>query len=632
MSVLSTPRTSPGPDDRPEEQRPDGATPASSSAPPAAPGPGGSPAGPTGEAPGMTHRQVLEVLAGLLAGLFTALLSTTIVATALPTIIGDLGGTQTAYTWVVTAALLANAVSTPLWGKLADLFSKKLLVQLSLVVFVVGSVVAGVSQDVSQLIAARVVQGVGMGGLTALVVAIIGSVIPPRQRGRYSGYMGAVMAVAMSGGPLAGGAIVGVVSWRWTFFACVPLAVIALVLIQRTLVLVESKRRPRIDWPGAVLLSTGVSLLLVWVSFVGDSFAWASWQTAAMVGGGLALCAALVLVEQRAAEPIIPLGVLKERTTALAVVASVAVGIALFGSSVFLGQYFQTARGYSAFDAGLLTLPNVAGSLVGTIVSGRLITRYGRWKRFLVGGALIMITGLSLMGTVDHLTPLWHVGVFISLIGLGTGCLMQNTVLAVQNTVALKDIGSASSSVAFFRTLGGTIGVSVLGSVLATRVADLTSQGLADLGVVTGSGGGSGGGSLDIAALPAPVAEVVRASYGDATGRIFLIAAAVAVVTLVAVSLIREVPLRTTVDVVAEQRGPEAKASVAGATEPPADGGAPLGRHADLAAPVDAAAEGPAAADDAPRPRGRHAAPTAVDPAPEGDADAADRQPSTTGA
>ncbi|WP_366146560.1 MDR family MFS transporter [uncultured Pseudokineococcus sp.] len=544
----------------------------------------------------MSHRQVLQVLAGLLAGLFTALLSTTIVATALPTIIGDLGGTQTAYTWVVTAALLANAVSTPLWGKLADLFSKKLLVQLSLVVFVVGSMVAGLSQDVGQLIAARVVQGVGMGGLTALVVAIIGSVIPPRQRGRYSGYMGAVMAVAMSGGPLVGGAIVGVVSWRWTFFACVPLAVLALLLIQRTLVLVEEKRRPSIDWPGAVLLTTGVSLLLVWVSFVGDSFAWASWQTAAMVGGGLALCTALVLVEQRTAEPIIPLAVLRERTTALAVVASVAVGIALFGSSVFLGQYFQTSRGYSAFDAGLLTLPNVAGSLVGTIVSGRLITRYGRWKRFLVGGALLMIAGLGLMGTVDHLTPLWHVGVFIALIGLGTGCLMQNTVLAVQNTVALKDIGSASSSVAFFRTLGGTIGVSVLGSVLASRVAALTTQGFADAGVVTGSDQPStGGGSLDIGALPGPVQEVVRAAYGDATGRIFLIAAAVAVVTLVAVALIREVPLRTTVDVAA----PRADA---------ASTAAPVPAGAGAAAAVPATGDAEPAPE---RPRGRHVDPTA---------------------
>jgi len=563
-----------------------------------------TPAGPTGQAPGMSHRQVLEVLAGLLAGLFTALLSTTIVATALPTIIGDLGGTQTAYTWVVTAALLANAVSTPLWGKLADLFSKKLLVQLSLVVFVLGSVVAGFSQDVGQLIAARVVQGVGMGGLTALVVAIIGSVIPPRQRGRYSGYMGATMAVAMSGGPLAGGAIVGVVSWRWTFFACVPLAVVALVLIQRTLVLVETRRRPTIDWAGAVLLATGVSLLLVWVSFVGDSFAWSSWQTAAMVGGGLALCAVLVLVEQRAAEPIIPLGVLRERTTALAVVASVAVGIALFGSSVFLGQYFQTARGYSALDAGLLTLPNVAGSLVGTIASGRLITRYGRWKRFLVGGALLMIAGLALMGTVDHVTPLWHVGVFIALIGLGTGCLMQNTVLAVQNTVALKDIGSASSSVAFFRTLGGTIGVSVLGSVLATRVGTLTTEGLADLGVVTGTSSSTGGGSLDIAALPAPVQAVVRAAYGDATGRIFLVAAVVAVVTLVAVSLIREVPLRTTVDVVRP------------AAVPPAGGGASSrGHHADPATPVDA---GRAATGDASG--ARHAAvPAAAQETEEGD-------------
>ncbi|WP_123380390.1 MDR family MFS transporter [Pseudokineococcus lusitanus] len=520
----------------------------------------------------MTHRQVLEVLAGLLSGLFTALLSTTIVATALPTIIGDLGGTQTAYTWVVTAALLANAVSTPLWGKLADLVSKKLLVQVSLVVFVLGSVVAAASQDVTQLIAARVVQGIGMGGLTALVVAIIGSVIPPRQRGRYSGYMGAVMAVAMSGGPIVGGLVVGVASWRWTFLACVPLAVVALVLIQRTLVLVEEKRRPRVDWLGALLLTTGVSTLLIWVSFVGDSFAWVSWQTGAMVGGGLLLCVALVLVEQRHPEPIIPLEVLKERTTALAVVASIAVGIGLFGSSVFLGQYFQTARGYSALDAGLLTLPSVVGSLVGTIVSGRLITRYGRWKRFLVAGAVLMVVGLGATGTIDHLTPLWHVGVFIAITGLGTGCLMQNLVLAVQNTVPLRQIGAASSSVAFFRTLGGTVGVSVLGSVLASRVATLTTQGFADAGVVTGSDGGNGGGSLDVGALPGPAQEVVRAAYGDATGLIFVIAAVFALLTLLAVSLVREVPLRTTVDVQAPAEGAAAPLTAAeGAAVPATD-------------------------------------------------------------
>ncbi|ROP42832.1 EmrB/QacA subfamily drug resistance transporter [Pseudokineococcus lusitanus] len=537
-------------------------------------GPAASPATTAGPPPGteMTHRQVLEVLAGLLSGLFTALLSTTIVATALPTIIGDLGGTQTAYTWVVTAALLANAVSTPLWGKLADLVSKKLLVQVSLVVFVLGSVVAAASQDVTQLIAARVVQGIGMGGLTALVVAIIGSVIPPRQRGRYSGYMGAVMAVAMSGGPIVGGLVVGVASWRWTFLACVPLAVVALVLIQRTLVLVEEKRRPRVDWLGALLLTTGVSTLLIWVSFVGDSFAWVSWQTGAMVGGGLLLCVALVLVEQRHPEPIIPLEVLKERTTALAVVASIAVGIGLFGSSVFLGQYFQTARGYSALDAGLLTLPSVVGSLVGTIVSGRLITRYGRWKRFLVAGAVLMVVGLGATGTIDHLTPLWHVGVFIAITGLGTGCLMQNLVLAVQNTVPLRQIGAASSSVAFFRTLGGTVGVSVLGSVLASRVATLTTQGFADAGVVTGSDGGNGGGSLDVGALPGPAQEVVRAAYGDATGLIFVIAAVFALLTLLAVSLVREVPLRTTVDVQAPAEGAAAPLTAAeGAAVPATD-------------------------------------------------------------
>ena len=257
------------------------------------------------------------------------------------------------------------------------------------------------------------------------------------------------------------------------------------------------------------------------------------------------------------------------------------------GSSTFLGQYFQTARGHTPTEAGLLSLPQVFGSLVGTIVSGQLITRYGRWKRFLVIGSLLMILELGLLGTVDHLTPLWLVCVEIAFIGLGTGMLMQNLVLAVQNTVRVQDIGAASSSVAFFRTFGGAIGVSVLGSVLASRVTSLSSAGLADLGVASGSGSGSGG-SLDIAALPAPVQEVIRAAYGDATGRIFLVAAAVAVVTLVTVLMIREVPLRTTIDappaptggeqpaaapVAAQQAGPDAVRATVTAGAPRAGAG-----------------------------------------------------------
>ncbi len=233
----------------------------------------------------LTHREILTVLAGLLAALFTALLSSTIVSTALPTIIADLKGTQTQYAWVITTALLANAASTPIWGKLSDLFNKKLLVQLSILIFVGGSVLAGLSQDVTVLLGARVIQGIGMGGLTALVVAIIGSIIPPRERGRYSGYMGAVMAVAMSGGPVLGGVIVdSPLGWRWCFYVCVPLAVIALVLLQRTLkVATERKKNVKIDWFGATLITAGVSVLLIWVSFAGKEgyYEWFSLESAA---------------------------------------------------------------------------------------------------------------------------------------------------------------------------------------------------------------------------------------------------------------------------------------------------------------------------------------------------------------
>ncbi|SDI01842.1 drug resistance transporter, EmrB/QacA subfamily [Rhodococcus triatomae] len=511
-------------------------------------------AAPTAPESGMTHRQILEALVGLLAGLFTALLSTTIVATALPTIIGDLQGSQTAYAWVITTALLANAASTPIWGKLADLFNKKLLVQLSLIIFVVGSIVAGFAHNVPVLLVARVIQGIGMGGLTALVVAIIGSIVSPRERGRYSGYMGAVMAVSMSGGPILGGVIVdSPLGWRWTFFVCVPLAVVALVLLQRTLHLdTERKSDVSIDWLGAALLTAGVSVLLIWVSFAGkaDYYAWMSAQSAILVITGLALLALTVLVESKAKDPIIPLKIVTERTTGLAIIASVAVGIGMFGATTFLGQYFQTARGYSPTAAGMLTIPMVAGMLVGSVVSGQLITRFGKWKPFVVGGSILLIIGFALLGTLDHETGLVPVGVYMAIVGLGMGSLMQNLVLAVQNTVSVQNIGAASSSVAFFRTFGGAIGVSVLGSVLATRVADLSAQGFAAIGIDTG--GSAAGGNLDIGSLPEPIQLVIRAAYGDATGRIFLIAAGFAVIAAIAVALLPNRPLRRTIDLEVE--------------------------------------------------------------------------------
>lgn len=507
----------------------------------------------------MTHRQIMEALTGLLAAFFTAILSSTIVANALPTIMSELKGTQTDFAWVITAALLANAATTPIWGKLADLFSKKVLVQLSIVIFVAGSVMAGLSATIPLLLTARVIQGVAMGGLTALAQAIIGSMIPPRDRGKYSGYMGAVMAVGTAGGPLLGGFIVdSPLGWRWTFFVCVPLAVVALVLLQITLKIPHIKRPAKIDWLGSVLLTSGVSLLLIWVSFAGNPeyYDWWSWQSGLMVGGGVLLLALLVFVESRVAQPIIPLKIISERTTALAIVASVAVGVAMFGSSTFLGQYFQVARGATPTEAGLLTLPMIAGNLTGSVVSGLLISRTGKWKRYLVAGSILLIGGLGLGGTMDHTTELWQAGIFMAILGLGLGMLMQNLVLAVQNTVSARDIGTASASVAFFRSVGGAIGVSVLGAILGNRVKELAAQGFAAAGIPVG--GGSAGATLDLADMPAPVRDIMRAAYGDATAEIFLIAGAIAVVALIAVLLVTERPLRRTVDIQPAARPAEA--------------------------------------------------------------------------
>jgi len=527
----------------------------------------------------MNHRQIMEALTGLLAAFFTAILSSTIIANALPTIMSELHGTQTDFAWVITAALLANAATTPIWGKLADLFDKKLLVQLSIVIFVAGSVLAGFADSITLLLLARVVQGVALGGLTALAQAIIGTMIPPRDRGKYSGYMGAVMAVGTAGGPLLGGFIVdSPLGWRWTFFVCVPLAVVALILLQVTLKIEHIKRPAKIDWLGSILLTSGVSLLLIWVSFAGnpDYYDWISWQSAAMVGGGVLLLALLVVVESKVAQPIIPLKIIRERTTALAIVASVAVGVAMFSSSTFLGQYFQVARGATPTEAGLLTLPMIAGNLVGSVVSGQLISRFGKWKGFLVGGSVLLIGGLAMAGTIDHTTELWVTSIYTAIFGLGLGLLMQNLVLAVQNTVQAKDIGSASASVAFFRSVGGAIGVSVLGAIMNNHVKDLAAEGLAAAHIpVTG---GADGTSMDLADLPGPIRDIMRAAYGDATALIFLIAAAISVVAFLAVLFIKEVPLRRTVDAAPEKDLP-ANAAESGVS---LDASAATGKAEDL--------------------------------------------------
>ncbi|MFD5939689.1 MFS transporter [Streptomyces griseus] len=498
----------------------------------------------------MDHRHVLRALSGLLIVLFVAMISSTVVSVALPQIIGSLDGTQSQYTWVVTATLLASTASTPIWGKLADLFSKKLLLQIAIGIFVVSSVACGFAQSTEQLIAFRAVQGLGMGALQVLVQVIIAAMISPKERGRYNGYLGGVMAVATVGGPLLGGFITDAswLGWRWCFFIAVPFTLVASLILARTLHLAEVRRpETKVDYLGASLIAAGVSLLLLWVTFVDTDFDWISWQTGLMVGGSVLILGAAVLVETRVKEPVVPMHVVRRRDPALAIVASLAVGMAMFGGAVFLGQYFQIGRGYSPTEAGLLTIPLMAGVLVSSTVAGRLVSKTGKVKPFIVAGVIVLALGFLGLSFIDHRTSLVLVSLGMLGVGVGVGMSMQNLVLVLQNTVPLSEIGAASGAITFFRSLGGTMGVSVLGAVLAHQVATRITDGLTVLGVDPAASGSSGS-TLNVAAMPPQVQDIVRAAYGEATGHIFLISAGIAVIGVIASLFLTPTKLRDSVD------------------------------------------------------------------------------------
>ncbi|MER5434085.1 MFS transporter [Streptomyces sp. NPDC002588] len=533
--------------------------------------------GPGAHAP-MTHRQILEALSGLLLGMFVALLSSTIVSNALPEIIGDLGGGQSAYTWVVTATLLAMTASTPLWGKLADLYDKKALVQIALVIYVLGSAAAGLSQNAGMLIAWRVVQGIGVGGLSALAQIVMAAMISPRERGRYSGYLGATFAVATVGGPLLGGVITDTswLGWRWCFYVGVPFAVIALIVLQKTLHLPVVKRDVKVDWAGAFFISAAVSLLLVWVTFAGDKYDWLSWQTYTMVAGSIALGLVFVLVESKATEPIIPLRLFRNRTITLSSIASMFVGVAMFSGTVFFAQYFQLARDKSPTMSGVMTIPMIGGLFVSSTVSGQFITRTGKWKAWLVSGGVLITAGLGLLSTIRYDTDYWKTAVFMALLGLGVGMMMQNLVLSTQNQVDPSDLGSASSTVTFFRSLGGAMGVSALGAVMASRITDYAKDGIAGLGpkyAALASGSSSSSEIPDMDKLPAPLRTVMESAYGHGIADVFMIASGLALLAFLITLFIKEVPLRTKGALAqAAEAGPETPADTAepaGATEAP---------------------------------------------------------------
>ncbi|MFI5799833.1 MFS transporter [Streptomyces sp. NPDC051677] len=543
---------------------------------------GGGSHGSAADAP-MTHRQIMEALSGLLLGMFVAILSSTIVSNALPEIIGDLGGGQSAYTWVVTATLLAMTATTPLWGKLADLYNKKALVQIALVIYVLGSAAAGLSQNSGMLIACRVVQGVGVGGLSALAQIVMAAMISPRERGRYSGYLGATFAVATVGGPLLGGVITDTswLGWRWCFYVGVPFAVIALIVLQKTLHLPVVKRDVKVDWAGAFFISAAVSLLLVWVTFAGDKYDWLSWQTYTMVAGSVALALVFVLVESKAKEPIIPLRLFRNRTITLSSIASMFVGVAMFSGTVFFAQYFQLARDKSPTMSGVMTIPMIGGLFVSSTVSGQFITRTGKWKAWLVSGGVLITAGLGLLGTIRYDTDYWKTAIFMALLGLGVGMMMQNLVLSTQNQVDPSDLGSASSTVTFFRSLGGAMGVSALGAVMANRITDYAKDGIADLGPKYASlASGSSSDSIpDMDKLPAPLRTVMESAYGHGIADVFLIASGLALLAFLITLFIKEVPLRTKgalAQAAAEDAPADSTQAPVAATEAPAAVEAPV--------------------------------------------------------
>ncbi|AOR33377.1 transporter [Streptomyces fodineus] len=544
----------------------------------------------------MTHRQIMEALSGLLLGMFVAILSSTIVSNALPHIIGDLGGGQSAYTWVVTAALLSMTAATPLWGKLADLYSKKALVQIALVIYVLGSAAAGLSQNAGMLIACRVVQGIGVGGLSALAQIVMAAMISPRERGRYSGYLGATFAVATVGGPLLGGVITDTswLGWRWCFYVGVPFAIIALIVLQKTLHLPVVKRDVKVDWAGAFFISAAVSLLLIWVTFAGDKYDWLSWQTYTMVAGSIVLGALFVLVESKASEPIIPLRLFKNRTITLASLASLFVGVAMFTGTVFFSQYFQLARDKSPTMSGVMTIPMIGGLFVSSTVSGQFITRTGRWKAWLVSGGVLVTAGLVLLGGIRYDTEYWKMAIFMALLGLGIGMMMQNLVLATQNQVAPSDLGSASSTVTFFRSLGGAVGVSALGAVMSHRITHYVQDGISALSpkyqAALAGGSGSTDSIPDMGKLPAPIRTLLESAYGHGIADVFFIAGCLAAAAFLITLFIKEVPLKTKGALAQAAEGEtaavtEAPAEVLAATEAAAEAPAPE-RVPGWAAPV----------------------------------------------
>ena len=492
----------------------------------------------------LSHRQILVVMAGLITGMFLASLDQSIVSTALPTITSDLGGLDH-LSWVVTSYLLASTASTPLWGKISDLYGRRSIFQIAILTFVVGSVLSGFSASMEQLIAFRAIQGLGGGGLMALALATIGDVVPPRERPRYQGYIAATFGASSVLGPVLGGFFADGPGWEWIFFINVPIGLVALVVTSSALTMPHVRREHSIDYLGAAVIVGSVSSLLLYTAWAGPEGGWGSPLGLALLVGGLALAALFVLVELRATEPIIPMRLFRISIFSVANGFGFLIGAAMFGVMVFIPVYLQLVKGMSPTASGLGMLPMVIGLFTTSIWGGRWMARTGHYKWFPPIGAALVLVSVVLMTQLGAQSPYWFAALAMLIMGCGLGLTMQVLTVAVQNAVDRSEMGVATSSVQFFRQMGGSFGTALFGAVLSTRLAsELTAASAQAGGGIPADRLGDLTSNMSLVdALPAPAQDLVVDAFSTALSGTFLVAVPIVVAALVVGLFMKEIPL-----------------------------------------------------------------------------------------
>jgi EmrB/QacA subfamily drug resistance transporter len=509
-----------------------------------------------------THKEIMIILGGLMTGMLLAALDQTIVSTALKNIVEEFDGLNH-YTWVVTAYLLTSTASTPLYGKISDIYGRRIVFQFAIVTFLLGSLLAGASQNMEQLIATRALQGLGAGGLMALTFVIIGDIVPPRERGKYQGYFGAVWGLSSVAGPLLGGffsdhtQILGITGWRWIFYINLPIGIASLIITSAVLHIPKVKREHSIDYLGAVLMVAAVCLILLSASIYGPQYGWGDSRTITYAVVGIVLTVLFLLWERKATEPILPLYLFKNHTFSVTSALGAVIGAGMFGAIIMLPLYFQVVRGYSATEAGLKLIPLMLGIVSTSIMSGKMISKHGHYKRFPIMGTAIMTVGILLMTRLEIDTPYWQISIYAIMVGAGLGLSMQTIVIALQNSVEFKDMGVATSSNTFFRSLGSVFGTAIFGSILTNRIVHYMSSGFGDLaktnpkaleGFDTTKLAGLTNNTAMLKTFPPVIKQTALEAFVNSFHVVFYAAAPITLLGLALAFMLRETPLRTTQD------------------------------------------------------------------------------------